>query len=113
MSTSKITTHVLDVARGRPAKGVPILLEILQRDDWRELGRGTTDDDGRLRTLLDGPLERATYRIRFDTEVYFRAQGTESFYPEVTIVFVVRDETAHHHVPLLLSPYGYTTYRGS
>jgi 5-hydroxyisourate hydrolase len=113
--TSPITTHVLDVARGRPASGVPIVLEILDAGgEWRAVGSGETDDDGRLRTLLaSNALERATYRIRFDTGTYFRTHGTEGFYPEVSVVFVVRDETAHHHVPLLLSPYGYSTYRGS
>ena len=112
--TSPITTHVLDIARGRPASGVPIVLEIRKNDAWLELGRGETDDDGRLRTLLaPSALETAAYRIRFDTGAYFKAHGTEGFYPEVSIVFVVRDDTSHYHVPLLLSPYGYSTYRGS
>ncbi len=113
--TSPITTHVLDVARGRPASGVPVLLEVLKhQDEWVEVGRGETDEDGRLRTLLvPTALQVATYRIRFDTEAYFKAHGTEGFYPEVSIVFVVRDDSSHYHVPLLLSPYGYSTYRGS
>ena len=113
--TSPITTHVLDVARGRPASGVPVLLEILKREDeWLEIGRGETDDDGRLRTLMvPTALETATYRIRFDTDAYFKTHGTEGFYPEVSIIFIVRDDTSHYHVPLLLSPYGYSTYRGS
>ncbi len=113
--TSPITTHVLDIARGRPASGVPIVLEITKgANEWSELGRGETDDDGRLRTLLaPNALETATYRIRFDTGAYFKAHGTEGFYPEVSIVFVVRDAASHYHVPLLLSPYGYSTYRGS
>lgn len=113
--TSPITTHVLDVARGRPASGVPVLLEIMKSaDEWSEISRGETDDDGRLRTLLaPSALETATYRIRFDTGAYFKAHGTEGFYPEVSIVFVVRDAASHYHVPLLLSPYGYSTYRGS
>jgi len=109
---SKITTHVLDVARGRPASGVPIVLEIQRGGAFEEVGRGATDEDGRLRTLAPN-IERATYRIRFDTGAYFHAHGTEGFYPEVTVVFAVRDETSHYHVPLLLSPYGYSTYRGS
>jgi 5-hydroxyisourate hydrolase len=110
--TSPITTHVLDVARGRPASGVPIVLEIADGDSFREIGRGATDDDGRLRTLAT-KLDRATYRIRFDTGAYFHAHGVEGFYPEVSVVFVVRDTSSHYHVPLLLSPYGYSTYRGS
>ena len=111
-----ITTHVLDTARGKPADGVPIVLE--HRDakgKWLELGRGTTDSDGRLRTLVPSglALEPSTYRLTFDTADYFRAQGRDGFYPEVTISFTVRDPTQHYHVPLLLSPFGYSTYRGS
>jgi 5-hydroxyisourate hydrolase len=111
---SSITTHVLDTARGRPAAGVPVLLE--QRtgaDSWEERGRNTTDVDGRVRELLTAPLEAAVYRLTFDTAAYFRAQGQESFYPSVAVVFEVKNSGQHHHVPLLLSPYGYSTYRGS
>jgi 5-hydroxyisourate hydrolase len=111
---SGITTHVLDTSRGKPAAGVPIVLE--RRDaqgTWSELGRGVTDADGRLRDLLKEPLTAATFRITFDTESYFRVTGVEGFYPEVRVVFVVKDGNAHHHVPLLLNPYGYSTYRGS
>ncbi len=108
---SAITTHVLDTARGRPAAGVPVRLE----RGGLVLGQGRTDDDGRLRTLLpaDAPLEPGVYRLAFDTGAYFRAQGTDSFYPHVAIDFHVRDGGQHHHVPLLLSPFGYSTYRGS
>ncbi|HKS27460.1 MAG TPA: hydroxyisourate hydrolase [Pyrinomonadaceae bacterium] len=113
---SAITTHVLDVSKGVPARGVPIALE-LERDDggWRLLGKGTTDSDGRLRDLLpeDSPLVIGTYRLTFDTETYFRAQNVEGFYPFVQVVFSILDMDAHYHVPLLLSPYGYSTYRGS
>jgi 5-hydroxyisourate hydrolase len=112
---SGITTHVLDTARGRPASGVPITLSIRATDGaWREIGRGMTDGDGRLRTLTPAAdVERGTYRITFDTSAYFAAQGVQGFYPEATIVFEVRDGTEHYHVPLLLQPYGYSTYRGS
>ncbi|HEX8175043.1 MAG TPA: hydroxyisourate hydrolase [Pyrinomonadaceae bacterium] len=113
---SAITTHVLDVSKGAPAKGVPVALE-LETDDggWRLLGKGTTDTDGRLRDLLpDGkPLAIGTYRLMFDTETYFRAQNVEGFYPFVQVVFSILDTDEHYHVPLLLSPYGYSTYRGS
>ncbi len=103
-----ITTHVLDTAKGRPAKGVPVSLSIL-RSDWTEIAKGVTDADGRLRTLTDGlPLERATYRLTFKTAAY----GTD-FFPEVSIVFRVEDPAQHYHVPLLLSPFGYSTYRGT
>ncbi len=111
---SAITTHVLDVARGRPAAGVPITLARLEGAAWTPLGQGATDADGRLRSLLaDGALATGTYRIVFDTASYFRAQDVEGFYPEVSVVFAVTDAAAHFHVPLLLSPYGYSTYRGS
>jgi 5-hydroxyisourate hydrolase len=81
----------------------------------RELGRGETDADGRLRTLLapGAPLARGVYRLTFHTGAYFAANGVEGFYPEVRIDFEVRDPTQHFHVPLLLNPYGYSTYRGS
>jgi 5-hydroxyisourate hydrolase len=111
---SGITTHVLDTSRGKPAAGVPIVLE--RRDaqgTFSELGRGVTDADGRLRDLLKEPLTPGEFRITFDTESYFRVNGVEGFYPQVQVVFVVRDRNAHHHVPLLLNPYGYSTYRGS
>ena len=109
-----ITTHVLDTARGRPAVGVPIVLERATGDGWEHVGRGATDADGRLRDLIaDGaPVADGRYRLTFDTGAYFRDRGEAAFYPEVVVVFtVVADE--HHHVPLLLSPFGYSTYRGS
>ena len=109
-----ITTHVLDTARGRPAAGVPIVLERASRDGCQELGRGATDADGRLRDLVaDGASPGAgRYRLTFDTGAYFRDRGEAAFYPEVAIVFTVAADE-HHHVPLLLSPFGYSTYRGS
>jgi 5-hydroxyisourate hydrolase len=112
---SPITTHVLDVARGKPAAGVPIVLAAREANGgWREIGRGATDEDGRLKTLMkEEALAAGTYRITFDTGAYFAACGVEGFYPEAAIVFVVRDAAAHYHVPLLLSPFGYSTYRGS
>ncbi|HEY0321986.1 MAG TPA: hydroxyisourate hydrolase [Pyrinomonadaceae bacterium] len=113
---SAITTHVLDTSKGSPAGGVPVSLE-LELDDgaWHTLGKGTTDADGRLRDLLppDKPLTIGTYRLIFDTETYWRAHNVEGFYPFVHVVFSILDTDAHYHVPLLLSPYGYSTYRGS
>ena len=108
-----ITTHVLDTARGRPAAGVPVVLEHAEQDGWRELGRGATDADGRLRDIVaeGSALDAGRYRLTFDTGAYFRDRGEAAFYPAVAIVFsVAADE--HHHVPLLLSPFGYSTYRG-
>ena len=110
-----ITTHVLDTAAGRPAAGVAIVLELESDQGWQELGRGATDADGRLQQLLpaDFKLAPGVYRLTFDTAAYFAARHSEGFYPRVTVSFVVRDAGAHYHVPLLLSPYGYSTYRGS
>ena len=112
---SGITTHVLDTARGRPAAGVPITLEAKLEGDWTIVGRGVTDADGRLRELApaDFVVSEGPYRLTFDTGTYFEAAGAAGFYTEVVVSFVVRDAAAHYHVPLLLSPYGYTTYRGS
>ena len=112
---SGITTHVLDTARGRPAAGVPVALEAKREGGWAVVGRGATDADGRLRDLAppDFVLSEGAYRLTFDAGTYFAAAGAEGFYTEVVVSFVVRDAAAHYHVPLLLSPYGYTTYRGS
>ncbi|HEX8188061.1 MAG TPA: hydroxyisourate hydrolase [Pyrinomonadaceae bacterium] len=112
---SGITTHVLDTARGRPAAGVAVTLEAKGEGGWAVVGRGATDADGRLRDLApaDFVLAEGDYRLAFDVGAYFAAGGGEGFYAEVVVSFVVRDAAAHYHVPLLLSPYGYTTYRGS
>jgi 5-hydroxyisourate hydrolase len=106
---SGITTHVLDTASGRPASGVPVTLERERNDGWQVVGGGTTDADGRLRTLFTEPPEEGTYRITFNTGAYFPT----GFFPSVTITFRVSEGQEHYHVPLLLSPYGYSTYRGS
>jgi 5-hydroxyisourate hydrolase len=110
-----ITTHVLDISRGRPAAGVPVRLERRDGDGWELIGRGETDEDGRQRTLTpDGAsLQPGIYRLTFDTGTYFREQHVETFFPEAAIIFDVRDAAQHFHVPLLLSPFGYSTYRGS
>jgi 5-hydroxyisourate hydrolase len=108
-----ITTHVLDTSRGRPAVGVPVLLERASDSGWQPVGRGTTDVDGRIGDLLSSLPERGQYRLTFDTGAYFRALGEASFYPEVSVTFVVGDGEERYHVPLLLSPFGYSTYRGS
>jgi 5-hydroxyisourate hydrolase len=110
---SKITTHVLDVSRGAPAAGVRIRLEKKHGDRWMHVGDGRTDHDGRLRTLAPEEIEEGVYKITFDIRSYHDAQGVVGFYPEASIVFEVRDPDQHYHVPLLLSPFGYSTYRGS
>ena len=112
---SPITTHVLDTTRGTPAEGVLVALEMQQSDGrWKELGRGTTNSDGRLTDLLpEGhrPVH-GTYRLIFFTAEYFSLLNVDSFYSRVAIEFVVGN-SEHYHVPLLLSPFGYSTYRGS
>ncbi len=112
---SAITTHVLDTARGRPAAGIAVVLEMEQGGSWRELGRGVTDADGRVNALLapGASLSAGVHRLTFATGAYFAAQKTAAFYPEVRVAFTIADPAQHHHVPLLLSPFGYSTYRGS
>jgi 5-hydroxyisourate hydrolase len=112
---SAITTHVLDTARGRPAAGLAVVLEREQAGAWREIGRGVTDADGRIKALLapGTSLAAGVHRLTFDTGAYFAGQGVAAFYPEVQVVFTIADAAQHHHVPLLLSPFGYSTYRGS
>ena len=110
-----ITTHILDTATGRPAAGVTVILELRQTSEWAPIGRGETDANGRLSTLMDGrEITRGIYRLIFDTGAYHRDQAIVApFFPEVTITFNVRDPADDYHVPLLVSPYGYSTYRGS
>ena len=102
-----ITTHVLDTAQGRPANGIPVRLEVRESGKWTLVGEGATDADGRLETLTRGAITKGTYRLTFDT------RARSAFFPEVTIQFEIADPSAHYHVPLLLSPFGYSTYRGS
>lgn len=110
---SPITTHVLDTALGRPAAGVPLILSKSSGGGWAAVGRGVTDADGRCKSLMKpGKLKKGVYRLTFGTASYFKKTRQKSFYPSVSIVFTVRD-SGHHHVPLLLSPWGYSTYRGS
>jgi len=106
-----LSTHVLDVVAGRPASGVSVRLESWTGDDWSPAAEGSTDADGRIGEL--GGPGAGRHRITFDTGGYFAALGVVTFYPEVSVVFEIADADQHHHVPLLLSPFGYTTYRGS
>jgi 5-hydroxyisourate hydrolase len=109
-----LSTHILDTALGKPATGVALVLWREVPDGWSEIGRGSTDADGRCRTLLgERTLERAMYRLRFETAAYFAAQNIAGLYPYVEIVFSVEDPSQHYHIPLLLTANGYTTYRGS
>lgn len=111
---SGITTHVLDTSRGRPASGVPVVLSRIDAGSADVIGRGQTDEDGRVRNLLDsGALVPGTYQLTFHTRRYFELHGLPVFYPHVSIAFEVAAGEPHYHVPLLLSPFGYSTYRGS
>ncbi|HJZ82621.1 MAG TPA: hydroxyisourate hydrolase [Pyrinomonadaceae bacterium] len=112
---SGITTHVLDTSSGRPAAGVPVTLELDVAGRWKPIGKGTTNADGRTANLWSNEtaLAAGTYRLIFDTASYFTNQQIKTFYPQVTVIFQVKDPAQHYHVPLLLSPFGYSTYRGS
>ncbi|MBS1149611.1 MAG: 5-Hydroxyisourate Hydrolase [Myxococcaceae bacterium] len=108
-----ISTHILDTTKGKPAPGVTVWLELLDGATWRRVGEGVTNEDGRVKPLL-GTIPRAgTYRIHFEVADYFRQQHQDAFFPSVTIAFTVRAVEEHYHVPLLLNPFGYSTYRGS
>jgi 5-hydroxyisourate hydrolase len=104
---SLVTTHVLDTATGRPAKGIAVRFETAE---GKPIADGRTDDDGRIRDLGPDTLEPGSYRLVFDTGAHL---GPDAFFPEVALTFRISDGTAHHHVPLLLSPFAYSTYRGS
>ncbi|WEO78925.1 hydroxyisourate hydrolase [Cryobacterium sp. SO2] len=110
---SHITTHVLDSVSGRPAASVGVVLEQHVHGGWREIATARTDADGRVSDLGPEAVSAGRYRITFDTGTYFAARDQATFYPHVTIVFELDDESAHYHVPLLLSPFAYSTYRGS
>lgn len=115
MPISPITTHVLDTARGCPATGLSVSIEIDRYGTWIKLGEGTANTDGRIADLLphDRPLEAARYRMRFETGKYFADNKTERFYPYVEVVFDIKHPAQHYHIPLILSPFGFSTYRGS
>ncbi len=110
---SRITTHVLDATLGRPAAGVPARLEALRGATWEVLAESRTDADGRIAEFGPVDLDPGTYRVWFGVDAYFLETGQSSFYPEVSISFSLNDPAEHYHVPLLLSPYAYSTYRGS
>jgi len=111
---SPITTHVLDISLGKPAAGIVAILFQDGEDTEKELARGTTNADGRIAELLpEGEAAPGVYRLRFEVADYFKQQSTKAFYPHVDIAFEVTQGGGHYHVPLLLSPFGYSTYRGS
>ena len=111
---SQITTHVLDTTRGKPAAGITIILYSSESEAWREIARGITSEDGRIKNLLQSEvlLAAGTYKLRFETKDYFESSALATFYPYIEIVFDIHS-SEHYHVPLLLNPFGYSTYRGS
>jgi 5-hydroxyisourate hydrolase len=108
-----ISTHVLDIARGGPAAGLAVTLRRRQAGGpWSVVGRAVTDADGRVKEISSVPLEAGEYRLDFAAGDYFKASGARAFYPEVSVVFAASQGDTHLHVPLLLSPFGYSTYKG-
>jgi len=111
---SQVTTHILDISLGKPTPNINVVLYQGGNDEWMELARGITDADGRLTSLLrkDFTLQHGIYKLRFETKDYYDSQQIRTFYPFIEIVFDLQSDE-HYHVPLLLSPFGYSTYRGS
>jgi 5-hydroxyisourate hydrolase len=114
VNKSPITTHILDTSTGKPAANVPVSLYKLVNKQWELLVQGTTDNDGRIADWISSNtnIEFGTYQLIFDLDTYYQGQATPAFYPEAQISFRLQDNK-HHHIPLLLSPFGYSTYRGS
>jgi 5-hydroxyisourate hydrolase len=112
IAASAVTTHVLDTARGHPAAGIAVRLET-ESPEWTLLAEAETDADGRIRQLGPSRLDPGEYRLTFATSEYFDRFGIEAFYPRVQISFRITDPGQHYHVPVLLSPFAYSTYRGS
>lgn len=110
---SRITTHVLNTSQGRPGQGIKVQLEGRNSGDWHVLGEGVTDQDGRITTLHPAHLQEGQYRLTFHLEDYFKSQNLSCFYPQAQVIFNLDCPNEHYHIPLLLNPYGYTTYRGS
>ena len=111
---SQITTHILDTSKGNPAQNVIIILSQKINDEWNELARGITNADGRIPNLLaaETMLEFGTYKMKFETKLYFNEQKITTFYPFIEIIFDIQTKE-HYHIPLLLNAFGYSTYRGS
>jgi len=111
---SHITTHVLDTSIGKPAKGIEIKLHRNENSGWHEIAKGVSDIDGRISDLIEigKTLDKGIYKMEFRVDNYFRQKKIKSLYPYIEIIFMIEDEE-HYHIPLLLSPFGYSTYRGS
>jgi 5-hydroxyisourate hydrolase len=110
---SAVSTHVLDTASGRPAAGIAVRLQSVAAGSATEIGSAVTDADGRVADLGPASLAAGTYQLIFATAGYHQAPAASAFYPEVIVTFTVAGSATHYHLPLLLSPYGYSTYRGS
>ncbi|MGP0223331.1 MULTISPECIES: hydroxyisourate hydrolase [unclassified Paenarthrobacter] len=113
MSVSQVTTHILDTGSGRPAAGVAVVLYVREGENWTLVGKGETDADGRIKNLGPEQIPGGAYRLNFAIGDYYAALGTDTFFPEVDLNFTVADTGEHYHVPLLLSPFAFSTYRGS
>lgn len=113
MTTSHITTHILDTATGKPAEGVPVHLHALDNGSWSEIAVARTDTNGRVKEIGPEVLASGTYRLQFTTAEYFAGRDTEAFFPEVVLTFAVDRNEPHYHIPLLLSPFSFSSYRGS
>ena len=111
---SQVTTHILDTTRGKPAANVTVVFYLGENDEWTEIARGKTNEEGRIADLLEKDiiLQKGIYKLRFETKDYFDKDMIASFYPFVEVVFDLQTEE-HYHIPLLLNPYSYSTYRGS
>lgn len=111
---SQLTTHILDTSTGRPAVGVHVILSMQRKQKWEDIAEGVTNDDGRVPDLLkkNVTMELGTYKLRFETQSYFSRHAVQTFYPFVEVSFQITT-AEHYHVPLLLNPFGYSTYRGS
>ncbi len=107
-----ISTHVLDTSRGMAAAGLAVALDVRQGSEWRHIGRRTTDQDGRINSFSEAGLAAGTYRLTFETAAYHRGAGVTAFFPEVIVTFDI-GSGGRYHVPLLLNPFGYSTYRGT
>ncbi|MEM7209614.1 MAG: hydroxyisourate hydrolase [Pseudomonadota bacterium] len=112
---SQITTHILDTSSGTPAEKVELILYKRENDGWTKMGSGKTNADGRASDLVskNTVLDAGIYKIHFETREYFTRQNVDTFYPSVDIVFTIEGDGQHYHVPLLIAPFGYSTYRGS
>lgn len=110
---SHLSTHVLDTALGKPATGVAIRLEHQFADGWEVIGEGVTDSDGRLKDFISFPLQAGRYRLTADIGLYFAATARETLYPSAQIDFFISESAGHYHLPFLISPWSWSTYRGS